>query len=231
MATPRPNLHVPGMVMPDGSLSKPLRDLVAALLDGTNSTSTAVTDLTALTARVDSLEDDSGSSMLVGRNGINVFDDGTSTEVRFAGTTDNVPEGANLYYTDARAQAACVTDDLQPDVTDVAPSQDAVLRAIVGRQPLDAQLTGLAGLTYGSNALKVVRVNAGETGWELATVSGGGSTPTGTGLYGVTGGVMDAAAVTIGSGLSLSAGTLSATGGGGISIGLALQLPTIPTLL
>lgn len=41
-------------------------------------------------------------------------------------------------------------------------------------QPLDTQLTSVAGLSYTGNALKVVRVNAGETGFELATVSGGG---------------------------------------------------------
>lgn len=41
-------------------------------------------------------------------------------------------------------------------------------------QPLDAQLTSLAGLSYTGNASKVVRINAGETGFELATVSGGG---------------------------------------------------------
>ncbi len=43
-------------------------------------------------------------------------------------------------------------------------------------QPLDAQLTALAALTYASNALKVVRVNAGETGFELAAPSGGSGT-------------------------------------------------------
>jgi hypothetical protein len=40
-------------------------------------------------------------------------------------------------------------------------------------QPLDTQLTDVAALTYASNALKVVRVNAGETAFELATPSGG----------------------------------------------------------
>jgi hypothetical protein len=39
-------------------------------------------------------------------------------------------------------------------------------------QPLDAQLTDLAGLSYTGNALKVVQVNAGETAFELATASG-----------------------------------------------------------
>lgn len=43
-----------------------------------------------------------------------------------------------------------------------------------GYQPLDTQLTDVAGLAYAGNALKVVRVNAGATAFELATVSGGG---------------------------------------------------------
>lgn len=41
-------------------------------------------------------------------------------------------------------------------------------------QVSDPQLTDFAGLAYAGNALKVVRVNAGATGLELATVSGGG---------------------------------------------------------
>lgn len=40
-------------------------------------------------------------------------------------------------------------------------------------QPLDAQLTSVAGLSYTGNALKVIRVNAGETAFELAAVAGG----------------------------------------------------------
>jgi hypothetical protein len=38
-------------------------------------------------------------------------------------------------------------------------------------QPLDTQLTSLAALSYATNALKVVRVNAGATDFELATIS------------------------------------------------------------
>lgn len=41
-------------------------------------------------------------------------------------------------------------------------------------QPADPQLTSLAGLAYAGNAAKVVRVNAGETAFELATVTGAG---------------------------------------------------------
>jgi len=40
-------------------------------------------------------------------------------------------------------------------------------------QAYDAQLDSLAALSYSSNALKVVRVNAGETAFELATPSSG----------------------------------------------------------
>ena len=42
-------------------------------------------------------------------------------------------------------------------------------------QPLDTQLTDLAGLAYATNSLKVLRVNAGETAFELATLAGGGN--------------------------------------------------------
>lgn len=41
-------------------------------------------------------------------------------------------------------------------------------------QASDAQLTDLAALSYTGNALKVVRVNTGETAFELATLAGGG---------------------------------------------------------
>lgn len=50
----------------------------------------------------------------------------------------------------------------------------ALTSDLAGYQPLDTQLTDLSGLSYSGNALKVVRVNAAENNWELATVSGGG---------------------------------------------------------
>lgn len=52
---------------------------------------------------------------------------------------------------------------------------DTMLSALAsGKQNADAQLTDLAALSYAGNSLRVVRVNAGETAFELATVSGGG---------------------------------------------------------
>jgi hypothetical protein len=74
------------------------------------------------------------------------------------------------------------------------PISTATQSALDAKQPLDTQLTSLAGLSYGSNALKVVRVNAGETDFELASPSAGsltitsieqslGSTPTWRGKF------------------------------------------------
>lgn len=91
-------------------------------------------------------------------------------------STTNLSEGTNLYFTDARAKAAAVADAINNGTTDVAPSQNAVFDALALKQPLDTQLTDLAGLSYSGNALKVIRVNAGENGWELATGGGAGLT-------------------------------------------------------
>ena len=52
----------------------------------------------------------------------------------------------------------------------------AIQTQLNGKQASDAQLTSVAGLSYTGNALKVMRVNAGETDFELATISTGGAT-------------------------------------------------------
>lgn len=54
------------------------------------------------------------------------------------------------------------------------PVSTATQTALDLKQGLDTQLTDLAGLAYAGNSLKAVRVNAGETGFELATAAGGG---------------------------------------------------------
>lgn len=55
---------------------------------------------------------------------------GTSTP-----TTTDLTEGANLYHTAARARAAAVADTLTDGVLDVAPSQNAVVDALAGKEP------------------------------------------------------------------------------------------------
>lgn len=88
-------------------------------------------------------------------------------------STTNLSEGTNLYFTDARAKSAAVADAINDGTIDIAPSQNAVFDALALKQPLDAQLTDLAALSYAGNASKAIRVNAGETGFELYTPSAG----------------------------------------------------------
>ena len=60
-----------------------------------------------------------------------VFDEKGRRTGTSAATTDDLAEGeANRYFTDERARAAAVADAIDPDVTDVAPSQRAVAEAI-----------------------------------------------------------------------------------------------------
>ncbi len=48
--------------------------------------------------------------------------------------TDNVVENSNLYFTDARAQNAVVTQTITDTVTDTSPSEDAVFDALATKQ-------------------------------------------------------------------------------------------------
>jgi hypothetical protein len=59
-----------------------------------------------------------------------------------------------------------------PSAADVgADPTGSAAAAQAASQPLDTQLTSLAALAYTGNTLKVVRVNAGETDFELATLT------------------------------------------------------------
>lgn len=113
------------------------------------------------------------------------------------GDTTHAPSGDAVFDALAGKVATTITVNgypLSANVTLSASDVGATTAAAVAAsyQPLDTQLTSLAGLTYGSNALKVVRIKADESGFELATISV--STPTGTGFTHITAGVEDAAA-------------------------------------
>ncbi|MFN7829814.1 MAG: hypothetical protein ACK5NX_01290 [Armatimonadota bacterium] len=56
------------------------------------------------------------------------------------------------------------------DITGTLSDQTDLQAALDGKQAADAQLDSLAALGYTGNALKLVRVNAGETAFELTTV-------------------------------------------------------------
>lgn len=78
---------------------------------------------------------------------------------------------------ESRALTLADVSDVTASVTEVNYTDgvtSAIQTQLNNKQPLDTQLTSLAGLSYASNSLKVVRVNAGETDFELATLSAGG---------------------------------------------------------
>ena len=102
-------------------------------------------------------------------SGFFLRDDGTwqAAGGSFAGDMDDIPNGTTYVktennYTDADAAIVAATSGTNTGDQDLSGKQDA-----------DVQLTSIAALSYTGNALKVVRVNAGETDFELATPSGG----------------------------------------------------------
>ncbi len=78
--------------------------------------------------------------------------------------TDGV---TSAIQTQLDGKAASTHSHAISDVTSLQSTLDA-------KQPLDTQLTSLSGLTYASNGSKFIRVNAGETAFELAAIAGGG---------------------------------------------------------
>ncbi len=101
----------------------------------------------------------------------------------------------------------------------VTAANYAAMRTLLGLvigtnvQAFDAQLSDVAALSYGSNALKVVRVNAGETAFELATPGAGSVTTTGSPASGNLAKFSGASSIVNGdlSGDVTTSGTLAAT--------------------
>lgn len=93
----------------------------------------------------------------------------------FSGTMDDIPDGATYVKTENNLTDAEKT--ILGNTSGTNTRDNAVNSLYSGlaasKQDADPQLTSLAGLSYTGNALKVVRVNAGETDFELATPSGG----------------------------------------------------------
>ena len=102
-------------------------------------------------------------------SGLFLRDDGTwqAAGGSFAGDMDDIPNGTTYVKTENNYTDAEVTKVSNLSGTNTG-DQD-----LSGKQNADANLTSIAALSYTGNALKVIRVNAGENDFELATPSGG----------------------------------------------------------
>lgn len=117
-----------------------------------------------LTASVQVNIVDGTNSVYLSTSGLATNDGSNTCEFWFP-----APTGQTINFPSTSGTIA-LTSDLTPYLTSATATSTY--------QPLDTQLTSLAGMGYTGNAGKFIRVNGGETGFELATVGGGGSTAT-----------------------------------------------------
>lgn len=111
------------------------------------------------------------------------LDTDLTTIAGLTATTDNFMVAASSAWASrtpaqAKTSLALVKGDVGlgsvDNTSDAAkPVSTATQTALDAKQALDAQLTSLAALAFTGNASKVVRVNAGETDFELATAAAG----------------------------------------------------------
>lgn len=83
-----------------------------------------------------------------------------------AATTDDLAEGGNLYFTDARAQSAVVVDSIADGDTNHAPSRNAVFDALEGKDDAGSAAAALAAAntyTDGEIATREPSIAAGTT--------------------------------------------------------------------
>lgn len=128
------------------------------------------------------------------------------TNLSMSGTTLNATGGGGGTTTNAATFNNSGSGDASGTTFDGSAAR-TISYNTVGAQPLDTQLTSLAGLSYTGNGGKFVRVNAGETDFELATVSGTG-TVTSVGGTGTVNGLTLTGTVTTSGNLTLG-GTLT----------------------
>jgi len=83
---------------------------------------------------------------------------------------------SQILATNASKDLVSLSTATYPDLTELSYVKgvtSSIQTQLGNKQPLDTQLTSLAALSYTGNGGKFIRLNAGETDFELATVSGG----------------------------------------------------------
>ena len=100
------------------------------------------------------------------------------TEVNYTdGVTSAIQTQLDGKAASSHTHTASQISDLTATATELNYTDgvtSAIQTQLDGKQPLDTQLTDLAGLAYAANGGKFIRVNAGATAFELASIAGGG---------------------------------------------------------
>lgn len=143
----------------------------------TGAAQTAITSLGTLTALdVDNININGNTIISTDTNGnINLTPNGTGKNV-LANAQVTSLTASEIVITDGSknlVSAAVATYPSLTELTYLKGVTSAIQTQINAKQATDTQLTSLAALSYTGNALKVVRVNAGETDFELASAGAG----------------------------------------------------------
>ncbi len=112
--------------------------------------------------------------------------------------------------------AAVVTYPSLTELTYLKGVTSAIQTQLNAKQASDAQLTSLAALSYTGNAGKFIRVNAGETDFELAAVSGSGT--------------VTSVAMTVPTGLTITGSPVTTTGTLAVALDTGYVIPLQTTL-
>lgn len=127
--------------------------------------------------------DTSALQLITGSNNISASTAGGETTVNgtllapkanptFTGTITTPATASRALVTGASSELAA-SATTATEIGYVSGVSSAIQTQLNAKQASDTQLTSIAGLSYTGNTLKVIRVNAGETDFELATVSAG----------------------------------------------------------
>lgn len=103
--------------------------------------------------------------------------DNANVTITSSGGTVGPGTTNEIAYFDSANTVASLATATYPSLTElsyVKGATSAIQTQLDSKQANDAQLTSLAALAYAGNGGKFIRVNAGETDFELATVAGSG---------------------------------------------------------
>ncbi len=124
-----------------------------------------------------------------------------------------------LAYFDSTTSIASLAVATYPSLTELSYVKgltSALQTQLNAKQASDTQLTSLAGLTYAGNGGKFIRVNAGETDFELAAVSGSGT--------------VTSVAMTVPTGLTITGSPVTTTGTLAVALDTGYVIPLQTTL-